>query len=344
VAVSSPGVGVGVSAAQAEHLVDVTAATLRAAGVTAADRVLVTLTDDGVPAGATLTAAAVRLGATAAAVSPRGRTRVLRAVRELGPTTLVATPCGALDFLARVFLEFAVQPEDLGITRLLLGGEIPSPGAARQLSAELDCDVGRLLLDPFTGAALAHGRDQRALTLTDPALAARAALDRDALVAAGPDDAATAAELVVRTAGEGRGLRTGEVVLGPAPAGAVPPPTHTVGDHVLARGRWLSLPAVGAALAGIDGVAGWELDVSREGTLDRVLVTVALDRPGLVGDPMWDGRIREAVASVVPVRVECAVVGSGDGPLAADHVVDRRGHHLGVDRAAAATSVAAATA
>ena len=59
-------------------------------------------------------------------------------------------------------------------------------------------------------------------------------------------------------------------------------------------------------------MAAWQLDASREGTLDRVLVVVALDRPTLVDDQMWAARIREAVASVVPVRVETRVVGVDD--------------------------------
>ena len=104
---------------------------MAAAGVDASDRVLVALTDDGVSAGSLLTRAAVTLGATACRVSPRGRTRVIRALRSLRATTLVTTPCGALDLLARIFIEFGLQPEDLGLRRILVGGEIPTPGALR---------------------------------------------------------------------------------------------------------------------------------------------------------------------------------------------------------------------
>ena len=107
-----------------------------------------------------------------------------------------------------------------------------------------------------------------------------------------------------------------------------------MGDHVLARGRWLSLAAIDRALAGIDGIAHWHLDVSRDGTLDRVVVVVALDRPALVDDTMWAGRIREAVESVVPVRVETRTVGVDDDAPAAGSgtVLDHRGHHVGIDR------------
>ena len=38
-------------------------------------------------------------------------------------------------------------------------------------------------------------------------------------------------------------------------------------EHVLIRGRWVSVPKIAAALARIDGVARWDLRISREGTL-----------------------------------------------------------------------------
>ena len=68
---SSPGVAVGSTPAELARLDDVSSATLRAAGVDASDRVLVTLTSDGVVAGPRLARAAVALGATAASISPR---------------------------------------------------------------------------------------------------------------------------------------------------------------------------------------------------------------------------------------------------------------------------------
>ena len=74
-------------------------------------------------------------------------------------------------------------------------------------------------------------------------------------------------------------------------------------------------------------------ETSREGTLDRALVVVALDRPTLVDDKMWAGRISEAVASVVPVRVETRAVGVDDVPTS-QPVLDHRGHHVGTDRSA----------
>jgi len=336
---SSPGVVVGSSSAELERLGDVSAATLGAAGIDRTDRVMVALANDGIAAGSLVARAAVTLGATAGSVSPRGRTRVIRALRSLRATTLITTPCGAADLLARIFIEFGLQPEDLGLRRVLVGGEIPSPGTLRQLGDEFDCDIQRLLLDPFTGAALAQGIDRFEVTATD--LVACAVLDRDELASGGVDGAY---ELVVRAGGESDAwLRTGEVVLGAPSAVTAPVASHTVGDHVLARGRWLSLPAIDRALAGIDGVAHWYLDVSRDGTLDRVAVVVALDRPALVDDAMWAGRIREAVESVVPVRVETRAVGVDDDTPAQEPstVLDHRGHHVGLDRKAAARAFAA---
>ena len=327
---SSPGVMIGSDVAALDRLTELSRATLASAGVDASDRVLVALTDDGVSAGSLLTRAAVTLGATASAVSPRGSTRVIRAQRSLRATTLVTTPWGALDLLARIFIEFGLQPEDLGLRRILVGGEIPTSGALGQLGDEFDCDVRQLLLDPFTGAALARGAD--GCEGVDGKVAARAFLDRDELAADGPGPH----ELVVRTGPDESWLRTGALLASATAPGVLPPIGHTVGDHVLARGRWLSLPAVDAALAGIDGVAAWQLETSREGTLDRVEVVVALDRPTLVDDKMWAGRISEAVASVVPVRVETRAVGVDDVP-SSQPVLDHRGHHVGTDRGRAAT-------
>ena len=68
-----------------------------------------------------------------------------------------------------------------------------------------------------------------------------------------------------------------------------------------------------------------------------MVVVVALDRPTLVDDQMWAGRIREAVASVVPVRVETRAVGVDDVPRGRNRCVDHRGHHVGIDRERAAT-------
>ena len=331
---SSPGVAIGSDAVALERLVEMSRSTLAAAGVDASDRVLVALSDDGVSACSLLTRAAVTLGASAGGVSPRGRTRVIRALRSLRATTLVTTPCGALDLLARIFIEFGLQPEDLGLRRILVGGEIPTPGALGQLGDEFDCDVLQLLLDPFTGAALAQGA--RWFDGVDGEVAGRAALDRDELAVDGPGPY----ELVVRTGPDASWLRTGELLTSAAEPGVLPPVGHTVGDHVLARGRWLSLPAIDTALAGIDGVAAWQLETSREGTLDRVVVVVALDRPTLVDDKMWAGRISEAVGSVVPVRVETRAVGVDDFP-ASQPVLDHRGHHVGTDRDAVARSFVA---
>ena len=303
---------IGSDAAALDRLTEMSRATLAAAGVDASDRVLVALTDDGVSAGSLLTRAAVTLGATASAVSPRGRTRVICALRSLRATTLVTTPCGALDLLARIFIEFGLQPEDLGLRRILVGGEIPTPGALGQLGDEFDCDVRQLLLDPFTGAALAQGAD--GFEGVDGDVAARAFLDRDELAADGPGPH----ELVVRTGPDDSWLRTGALLASADRAGHAAARSATRwATTCCARGRWLSLPAIDAALAGIDGVAAWQLETSREGTLDRVVVVVALDRPTLVDDQMWAGRIREAVASVVPVRVETRAVGVDDVPRVA---------------------------
>ena len=116
---------------------------------------------------------------------------------------------------------------------------------------------------------------------------------------------------------------------------------HTVGDHLLVRGRWLSLPRMRAALAGIDGIAGLRLEVSRgEGTLDKLVVSLAFERQSLVENPMWAARAREAVASTTPIAFEVETRLARDEEPA-EEIRDLRGHHLGVERAAVAGASAA---
>ena len=58
------------------------------------------------------------------------------------------------------------------------------------------------------------------------------------------------------------------------------------------------------ALSRIDGITSWTLEISRPGTLDHVALHVVLGRATLVENPMWAGRIRDAVASITPIHVD----------------------------------------
>ncbi|MGW5157753.1 hypothetical protein ACWEPN_19945 [Nonomuraea wenchangensis] len=313
-----------------------TAAALRAAGVDERDRVAVALAE---PAGSLWAAAAAEVAQAAAGLGPRGRMRLHHALSALRATTLVATPTGAMDLLARLHLEFLLDPLDLGLAHIVLTGEIASRSTLGHLAGEFGARVTEVYASPFGGTALAwRAAEEDPLTPLADDLLGLAALAKDA--PADPD--APVAELVVTPRGHATlgdaTLRTGHVVRGglPAPAhplGGLPAPAHTVGEHVLVRGVWLALPRLEKALAKIDGVAGWDLTISRPGTLDSAVLTVTFGRESLVGNPMWRSRIQEAVRALTPVSIGVEIAPeAAEGPRPGT-VTDLRGHHLGRDRA-----------
>ncbi|MBN6053192.1 hypothetical protein JYK22_14730 [Nonomuraea sp. RK-328] len=315
-----------------------TAAALRAAGVGGGDRVVVALAE---PAGALWASAASRVAAAAAAVGPRGRMRLHHALSALGATTLVATPTGAMDFLARLHLEFLLDPLDLGLRHIVLTGEIASKRTLGHLAGEFDAEVAEVYSSPFSGGALAwRASEDEPLTPLADGLLRPAALGKDELL----PEAAGTAELVITPAGHSTlgdaVLRTGQVVRGhadgsPAPGrpDAIPAPAHTVGDHVLVRGVWLSLARIGRTLTKIDGVARWELGVSRQGTLDAAVLTVTFNRPSLVGNPMWRSRLQESMRALTPIALKVEIAPEVAETSSPGMVSDLRGHHLGRDRA-----------
>ncbi|NUP01607.1 MAG: hypothetical protein HOW59_27155, partial [Nonomuraea sp.] len=277
-------------------------------------------------------AAAAQVARAAAAVGPRGRMRLHHALTALDATTLVATPTGAMDFLARLHLEFLLDPLDLGLEHVVLTGEIASKRTIGHLAAEFGCRVTEVLSSPFSGGALAFRTAEDApLTPLVDGLLTPASLTKDAPA----DPAAPLAELVLTpfahsTLGDAV-LRTGYVV---RPDGPEPPaPAHTVGDHVLVRGVWVSLPRIEKALSKIDGVTGWELGVHRQGTLDAAALTVSFGRASLIGNPMWKSRIEQAVRALTPITITVEVGQDVLETPVPGIVNDRRGHHLGRDRA-----------
>ena len=315
---------------------DTAAATLAAAGVTGDDRVVVALNNDGELTGALIARAAAELAAAAAAVGPRGRMRLHRAMEAVRATTLIITPTGAMDFLARLHLEFLVDPLDLDLSRVLLVGETPSPGCHAHLAAEFGAAVREIYADPFFGLPLAHRAPADPfLTAARAGLLGLAAPGKDVLL--DPPYPEGLAELVITPTwhaalGEAT-LRTGQVALvrGDGTDG-IPSPAHTVGEHVLIRGRWVSIPKVAAALAGIDGITHWDLRISRDGTLDAAAVHVTFGRDTLVANPMWRSRIVQALAAITPIAFD-VIVAERTSPAARPwSVTDLRGHHLGRDR------------
>jgi phenylacetate-CoA ligase len=331
-----PGEGfVPVSSSARIELRERSAATLQAAGIAAGDRAILSVNGEGDLVGPLLADAMVEVGAAAAVVGARGRMRLLGAMRALRPNVWVTTPTGALDFLARLYLEFNVDPLDLDLEQIVLVGEIASPGTARRLADEFEARVVGIYCDPVFGAALASGQND-AWSVTDPKVLGLATLDRDMDVEWKPrSDEDGHAELVLRAAWcpelSGVKLRTGQLVGFGETASLF---ANTVGEHLLVRGRWLSIPLLRRALGVIDGIAAWRLVVARgDGTLDKLTVSLAFERPSLVENPMWAKRAREAIASIAPVAFELETEVADEGALA-ESIDDQRGHHLGIDRAA----------
>ncbi|MFB4282060.1 hypothetical protein ACBJ59_42675 [Nonomuraea sp. MTCD27] len=306
-----------------------TGAALREAGVGTDDRVVVALAE---PAGALWAAAAADVAGAAACVGPRGRMRLHHALSALKATTLVATPTGAMDFLARLHLEFLLDPLDLGLRNIVLTGEIASRRTLGHLAGEFGARVTEVLASPFGGGALAWrtAEEEPLKPLVDGVLGL-AALAEDGTA----DPAAGLAELVITPYGHSTlgdaVLRTGLVARTAGPD--IPAPAHTVGEHVLVRGVWLALPRIGKALSKIDGVAGWELAVSRQGTLDTAALTVTFGRESLVGNPMWKARIEQAIRALTPVSINVEIAQKVSETPSPGTVNDLRGHHLGRDRA-----------
>ncbi|WP_031163137.1 hypothetical protein [Streptosporangium roseum] len=310
------------------------AAALEAAGVGTTDRVVVALSGDGELAGAQWAQAAAEVARAAASVGPRGRLRLHHALDSLKATTLVITPTGAMDLLARLHLEFLLDPLDLGLRHIILTGEIASRRTMPHLAAEFEAEVTEVYCSPFTAVPLGWRSSESApLTLFDPGSVGLASLEKDEPLA--PPYAAGLAEVVVADPVAGATLRTGQVVR-LAAGDAVPAPEHTVGDHVLVRGVWLSLNRIERALGKIDGVSGWELGVSRQGTLDAATLTVTFNRESLVGNPMWKARVRQALQALTPITIDVEISPQASETALRGVVNDARGHHLGRDRTAIA--------
>lgn len=322
--------GVPLGASEIDAMQAVSRRTFETAGLSKSDKVLFAIAQDGSPAVALLAQAAAPLVSSVAVTSPKGRLRLLSTIRALKPNVLVTTPCGAADFLARLYMEFNVDPVELELTKIILVGEIASKGVKKRVGKEFEADLSEVYCDPVFGAALAVRKGTAAWTLTDDATLCRAAIATDEIAG---DGISGDGELLLRptwsAALSETAIRTGHVIQGDAgDAGLF---NHTVGDHVLARGQSVSLPLLRRQLALIDGISSWTLTVDRgDRTLDTLLMTVAFDRETLVTNPMWKGRIQQAVAAATPVHVEIGTeLVSPDAPAAKDSVLDLRGHHLG---------------
>ncbi len=307
---------------------------LRAGGLEPDDRVVVCLNNDGDLAGVRFATAAAEISASACALGPRGRMRLFQAIEAVRATALVTTPTGAMDFLARLHLEFLLDPLDLGLRTLVLTGEIADPATYRHLASEFGAEVVAVYSDPACGMPLGTWRPagtEHFMTLVEREILGLAKIDKDQLV---DGDHEGLAEIVVGHRWHSQlgafVVRTGHVVN--FDGSGIPLPDHTVGHQILVRGVWLPLRLLERALSKIDGIAWWELAIERKGTLDQAALHVTFTRESLVGNPMWKGRLEEALTSVTPIHIEVVVgeeIGEGSRPFI---VSDHRGHHLGVDR------------
>ena len=127
-------------------------------------------------------------------------------------------------------------------------------------------------------------------------------------------------------------LRTGVVTVVDDQSKGMPAASQTVGDHILVKGRWISLPKLRAVLSKIDGIGQWTLRIRREGTLDSATLSIVFTRSTLTENPMWRGRIEQAIASVTPISVAVEVAAEPDETVLPPVIEDVRGHHLGQDR------------
>jgi phenylacetate-CoA ligase len=325
--------GVPLDAAEVEAMQSLSRRSLEKAGLAKNDRVLLAVNRDGSPAVGLLAQAAASLGTSVAVTPPNGRLRLLSTIRALKPNVLVTTPCGAADFLARLYMEFNVDPVELDLTKIVLVGEIASQGVKKRVAKEFEAELSELYCDPVFGAALAVRRGSGAWTVADQSVLALGLVGTDEIV---DEDIAGDGELLLRptwsAALADTAIRTGQVIEGDAgDAGLF---NHTVGDHVLARGQFVSIPLLRKQLALIDGISHWTLTIDRgDRTLDNLLLTIAFDRETLVTNPMWKGRIQQAISAVTPLQVEIKTeLVSADAAAAKEAVNDLRGHHLGIVR------------
>jgi hypothetical protein len=305
-------------------------ATWALAGIKLGDRMLVSTVQEGGFPVATAAEVITPLCSAVTYASPRGRLRLLHTIKTFKPTVWVTTPCAALDFLARLYMEFNVDPFELGIEHIVLVGEVASKGAHKRLADEFESVVTDLYCEPFFGAALAL-RTKGIMQSGEAGLLALGSLTEDTVVSTGWDSSVDS-EIVLTLsdvdAFKGFVVRTGHVV---SPDQSVNSFHHTIGDRLLARGRWISLPLMNKSLKLIDGMQGWQLQVERgEGTLDRITLKMGLNRESLVDNPMWKARIGEAIAAVTPLAIAVETYHlAAEDPQPQGFVVDSRDYHLG---------------
>lgn len=292
----------------------ITASALSSLGLGRHDRVVVAASSDAAP----LAEAASLVSEAVAHVEPQGRVRLLRTLHLLGATVLAMTPCGAEHLVERAH-DLGYQLEGLGVRLLLSIGEIPSEGSLDRLAEAFGAEVAEVHIDPVTGAAVASTPRGGS---TQVHVGAQFSLE--------PLDASGACEVVVApswtSALYDRPIRTGMVTR--TPDG---PPRHTIGSHVLVRGRWVPLHLFDEVLRLHPEVLSWRLRVSRPGLLDHAVLEIVCQSPEQATGAAVHDRLARSAASITPVALDVKLLGpaAGEFPSLLD---DARGQHLALER------------
>ncbi|MFI1337905.1 hypothetical protein ACH4U7_49105 [Streptomyces sp. NPDC020845] len=323
-----------------DKAVEISGRTLTAAGLLAGDRVVAALNSDGELTSSLYAQAAAKTAEAVVSTGPRGRMRLLKVIEGLRANVLVTTPSGAMDFLARLHMEFLADPLDLELRLIVLVGEIADDRTHKHLAREFGAEVVELFADPLLGIPLAHRRPRGSESSWQDADGSLLLARLDADTELEPPYADGLAEFVVthpwHSTLAGLALRTGYVARLDGQAKLLPAAAHTVGDHVLVRGRWLSVPHLVRALRAIDGITRLRLEINRKGTLDTAALHVTFGRATLTGNPMWKARIEQVLTAVTPVHIDVVVAEQVEETHLPIEVVDQRGQHLGQDRASIA--------
>ena len=292
----------------------ITASALSSLGLGRNDRVVVAASSDAAP----IAEAASLVSSAVAHVEPQGRVRLLRTLHLLGATVLAMTPCGA-EHLVERGRDLGYHLDRLGIRMLLSIGEIPSEGSLDRLAEAFGAEVAEVHIDPVTGAAVA----------TTPR-GERTQVHVGAQYSLVPLGETGAYELVVApswiSALYDRPVRTGLVT-----RNVDGPPRHTVGSHVLVRGRWMPLHLFDEVLRAHPEVVSWRLRVSRPGLLDHAVLEITCDTADHATGAAVHDRLARAAASITPVGVDVTL----RGPAAGEHpspLDDARGQHLAISR------------
>lgn len=293
----------------------ITASALASLGIDRHDRVVVAASSDAAP----LAEAASLVSEAVAHVEPQGRVRLLRTMHMLGTSVLAMTPCGAEHLVERAH-DLGFHVDRMGIRMLLAIGEIPSAGSLDRLADAFGAEVAEVHIDPVTGAAVASTPRGGTLQVHVGAQFSLEPLG----------DGTDAHEVVVApswtSALYDRPVRTGMVT-----RHKDGPPRHTIGSHVLVRGRWVPLHLFDEVLRAHPEVVSWRLKVSRPGLLDHAVLEIVCDTPEhATRAPMHD-RLARSAASITPVAFDVKLLGPSHGefPSVLD---DARGQHLAVDR------------